>query len=53
MGEAGVRRHIELGVRGAPGEVGPAIEDMKRGVIALGGTWQPSTNDREAPAAAS
>jgi molybdopterin-biosynthesis enzyme MoeA-like protein len=40
MGEAGVRRHIELGVRGAPDEVGPAIERMKEGVIALGGRWE-------------
>jgi molybdopterin-biosynthesis enzyme MoeA-like protein len=40
MGEAGVRRHIELGVRGAPDEVSRAIDDMKRGVIALRGTWQ-------------
>jgi len=42
MGEAGVRRHIELGVRGTPGEVAPAIEDMKRGVVALGGEWRPT-----------
>ena len=41
MGEAGVRRHIELGVRGAPDEVTPAIEQMKEGVIALGGRWEP------------
>jgi molybdopterin-biosynthesis enzyme MoeA-like protein len=39
MGEEGVRRHIELGARGAPGEVPCAIEDMKRGVEQLGGTW--------------
>jgi molybdopterin-biosynthesis enzyme MoeA-like protein len=38
MGEGGVRRHIELGVRGAPTEVGPAIEDLRRGVAALGGS---------------
>jgi molybdopterin-biosynthesis enzyme MoeA-like protein len=41
MGEAGVRRHIELGVRGAPDEVAPAIEQMKQGVSALGGRWEP------------
>jgi molybdopterin-biosynthesis enzyme MoeA-like protein len=41
MGEAGVRRHIELGVRGAPDEVTPAIERMKEGVVALGGRWEP------------
>ena len=42
MGEDGTRRHIELGVRGAPEEVPAAIEDMKTGVTALGGTWQPA-----------
>jgi molybdopterin-biosynthesis enzyme MoeA-like protein len=40
MGEAGVRRHIELGVRGAPDEVAPAIARMKAGVAALGGRWE-------------
>lgn len=39
VGEEGVRRHIELGVRGAPEEVSPAIERMKAGVAALGGRW--------------
>jgi len=39
MGEEGVRRHIELGVRGAPDEVKPAIEQMKAGIAALGGRW--------------
>lgn len=38
MGEGGTRRHIELGVRGAPGEVGAAIERLRRGIAALGGT---------------
>ncbi|MGC2518646.1 MAG: molybdopterin-binding protein [Burkholderiales bacterium] len=42
LGEKGVRRHIELGVRGAPGEVAPAIERMKQGVTALGGNWEPA-----------
>ncbi len=42
MGEAGVRRHIELGVRGTPEEVAPAIERMKEGVAALGGRWEPA-----------
>ncbi|OGA04952.1 MAG: hypothetical protein A3H35_11390 [Betaproteobacteria bacterium RIFCSPLOWO2_02_FULL_62_17] len=41
MGDDGVRRHIELGVRGFPAEVVLAIEDMKKGVIELGGTWEP------------
>jgi molybdopterin-biosynthesis enzyme MoeA-like protein len=40
MGEAGARRHIELGVRGAPGEVALAIEDLRRGVLAVGGTFE-------------
>jgi molybdopterin-biosynthesis enzyme MoeA-like protein len=37
MGSDGVRRHIELGVRGAPAQVAPAIEDIRRGIAALGG----------------
>lgn len=39
MGEDGKGRHIELGVRGAPEQVALAIEEMKAGVTALGGTW--------------
>ena len=31
------RRHIELGVRGAPAEVEPAMVDIRRGIQALGG----------------
>ena len=41
MGEAGVRRHIELGARGNPEEVAKVIEDMKAGVEKLGGRWEP------------
>jgi molybdopterin-biosynthesis enzyme MoeA-like protein len=41
MGEQGVRRHIELGVRGAPDQVSEAIEEMKSGGVSLGGTWRP------------
>ena len=37
MGPGGTRRHIELGVRGAPAEVEPALEDLRKGVVALGG----------------
>jgi len=37
MGADGARRHIELGVRGAPAEVSPAMERLKRGVAELGG----------------
>ena len=40
VGESGRRRHIELGVRGAPEEVAPALEELKRGVIEVGGTWE-------------
>ena len=40
MGEAGVRRHIELGLRGGPAQVAAAIEEMKAGVLALGGRWE-------------
>jgi molybdopterin-biosynthesis enzyme MoeA-like protein len=40
VGEGGQRRHIELGVRGAPEEVVPAMEELKRGVIEVGGTWE-------------
>jgi molybdopterin-biosynthesis enzyme MoeA-like protein len=37
MGEGGARRHIELGVRGVPAEVGPAMERLCRGIAELGG----------------
>jgi molybdopterin-biosynthesis enzyme MoeA-like protein len=40
VGEGGQRRHIELGTRGAPDEVPAALEELKRGVIELGGTWE-------------
>ncbi|MBI5910924.1 MAG: competence/damage-inducible protein A [Betaproteobacteria bacterium] len=40
VGEEGRRRHIELGVRGAPEEVPAAIEELRRGVTGLGGTWE-------------
>jgi molybdopterin-biosynthesis enzyme MoeA-like protein len=39
VGEGGRRRHIELGVRGAPDEGVPALEELKRGVTEVGGTW--------------
>jgi len=38
MGEGGTRRHIELGVRGAPAEVGPAMERLRQGLAELGGS---------------
>ena len=40
IGEGGRRRHIELGVRGAPDEVPSAMDELRRGVIELGGTWE-------------
>ena len=40
VGEGGRRRHIELGVRGAPDEVPSAMEELRRGVTELGGTWE-------------
>jgi molybdopterin-biosynthesis enzyme MoeA-like protein len=49
MGEQGTRRHIELGVRGMPDEVAPAIEQMKQGVIALGGRWEPASAPNKKP----
>lgn len=36
FGNETVRRHVELGVRGAPEQVGRAIEVLKTGVAALG-----------------
>jgi molybdopterin-biosynthesis enzyme MoeA-like protein len=41
MGEHGVRRHIELGVRGDPSEVAGALEMLRQGAIAVGGTVEP------------
>ena len=35
--EGGMRRHIELGVRGAPAEVAPAMNEIRAGIQALGG----------------
>ena len=40
MGADGTRRHIELGVRGAPAEVSPAMERLKRGIAELGGALE-------------
>ena len=37
------RRHIELGVRGAPAEVEPALADIRRGIQALGGRMEENT----------
>ena len=35
MGEGGLRRHIELGVKGEEAVVGPAFAALERGVTAL------------------
>ncbi len=40
MGEGGARRHIELGVRGDPDAVAPALEVLRRGVSELGGSCE-------------
>jgi len=40
VGEGGRRRHIELGVRGAPEEVPAAMEELKRGVTETGASWE-------------
>ena len=40
VGEDGSRRHIELGARGVPEQVGPALDLLKAGVDALAGTWE-------------
>lgn len=38
VGGGGVRRHIELGVKGAPQQILAAFEELRAGVIELGGT---------------
>jgi molybdopterin-biosynthesis enzyme MoeA-like protein len=40
IGEDGVRRHIELGVRGDPGEVAEAIDVIRAGVSETGASWE-------------
>jgi len=40
MGEQGVRRHIELGVRGDPAGIAEAMAMLKEGVAATGGRWE-------------
>ena len=37
VGGGGVRRHIELGVKGAPEQIADAFEQLRVGVVALGG----------------
>lgn len=45
VGGEGMRRHIELGVRGDPTQVKAAIVELRKGVVALGATY-----DEDAPA---
>ncbi|MFM9883707.1 MAG: competence/damage-inducible protein A [Burkholderiales bacterium] len=40
MGQAGKRRHIELGVRGDPAKLAAAMDDLRSGVEKLGGRWE-------------
>ncbi len=40
MGQAGKRRHIELGVRGDPAMLVAAMDDLRSGVEQLGGRWE-------------
>lgn len=40
VGSAEVRRHVELGVRGEPAQVEPAMRAMQEGVIRLGYDWE-------------
>jgi len=40
MGEQGVRRHIELGVRGDPASVPAALAMLREGVTSTGGRWE-------------
>lgn len=40
VGEDGRRRHIELGVRGVPAEVGPAMAAIEQAIGAMGIEWE-------------
>lgn len=40
VGKDGARGHIELGARGDPEQIQPALEVLREGVLALGGQWQ-------------
>lgn len=43
VGEDGSRRHIELGARGTPEQVRPALDMLRAGVESLGGKWEPKS----------
>lgn len=40
VGTPEIRRHVELGVRGTPAEVAPAISALREGVTQLGYVWE-------------
>ena len=48
VGEDGQRKHIELGVRGVPEEVEPAMAVLCEGVQALGGNWEVKSGESKA-----
>jgi molybdopterin-biosynthesis enzyme MoeA-like protein len=43
LGSQDVQRHIELGVRGVPEQVPPAMEAIRRGVAELGYQFDPKS----------
>jgi len=47
VGEDGQRRHIELGARGQPDSIAGAMEALRAGVLALGGTLDKGKPDRD------
>jgi hypothetical protein len=47
VGGDGIRRHIELGVRGDPEQIPAAIVVLREGVIALGATYDEGAPARE------
>ncbi|HWU84484.1 MAG TPA: competence/damage-inducible protein A, partial [Rhodocyclaceae bacterium] len=50
VGTPDIRRHVELGVRGDPAEVGDAMQMLEAGVTQLGYAWEllPAENKRGA-----
>ena len=50
FGSAGMRRHIEFGMRGEPGQVAAAMAEIKDGVTKLGFAWEAKSTTRTTPA---
>ena len=48
VGTPEIRRHVELGVRGNPAEVVPALEMLRDGVAQLGYEWEYMDNKKGA-----